>query len=153
MKDASIRISVYKSSDKTALLTLIDLNTPEYFAPSEKSDFDLYLDNAIELYYVIRFEDIIVGCGGINFQNNKSVGVISWDIIHPEYQGKSFGKQLLEFRLAELKKIESVLKIIVRTSQSTSVFYQKQGFEVKEIVPNYWAEGFDLYLMVYLEMD
>ena len=153
MTDTNLLIRPYKASDKTELLTLIDLNTPLYFAPTEKSDFDRYLDSEIELYYVITFEGKTVGCGGINFQDDKSVGVISWDIIHPEYQGKSFGKQLLEFRLEQLKRIESVEKIIVRTSQNTSLFYQKQGFEIKEKVTNYWAEGFDLYFMEYVEKD
>lgn len=83
MKGNNLIIRPYKSSDKTELLTLIDLNTPFYFASTEKSDFDRYLDSEIELYYVITFEDKIVGCGGINFQDDKSVGVISWDMVHP----------------------------------------------------------------------
>jgi ribosomal-protein-alanine N-acetyltransferase len=45
-----------------------------------------------------------------------------------------------------MKEIE---KIIVRTSQITFPFYQKQGFRLKEKIDNYWAEGFDLYYMEY----
>lgn len=149
----TIVIRRYKTSDRSALLNIIDLNIPKYFALDEKADFENYLENELELYYVISFENKIVGCGGINFDEEKTIGVISWDIIDPDYQGKSFGKQLLNYRLAELKSMESIQKIIVRTSQITYNFYQKQGFEVREIISNYWAEGFDLYYMEYYDLE
>ena len=144
-----IVIRPYKSSDKLALLNLIDLNTPKYFALAEKVDFENYLENERELYFVLTFESEIIGCGGINFEEKKTTGIISWDIIHPDYQGKSYGKQLLNHRLDILKQMKSIQRIIVRTSQITYNFYQKQGFQVKEIIRDYWAEGFDLYFMEY----
>jgi len=39
---------------------------------------------------IIELENKIVGCGGINFKD-ETTGVISWGIIHPEFQRKSFG--------------------------------------------------------------
>lgn len=51
-----IVIRSYKSSDKLALLNLIDLNTPKYFALAEKADFENYLENERELYFVLTFE-------------------------------------------------------------------------------------------------
>ena len=87
----SITIREYKSIDKSSVMNLIRLNTPEYFAPEEDNDFSNYLDNEKELYYVLLFNEKIVGCGGINFAENKTIGKIRWDILHPEYQGKSLG--------------------------------------------------------------
>lgn len=147
MNSEKIIIRHYQLEDKSFLLDLIDLNTPKYFAVAEKSDFEHYLENERELYYVISFEEKIIGCGGINFEEEKSIGIISWDIIHPDFHGKGFGKQLLDYRLAELNSKKSVKKIIVRTSQLTYQFYEKAGFKIVEIIPNYWAEGFDLYSM------
>lgn len=149
MEIKSTVIQPYQINDKSELLQLIDLNTPNYFAASEKVDFEKYLLNELELYYVIMSQDKIIGCGGINFESKKTIGIISWDIIHPEYQGKGFGKELLRYRISVLQSMTSIQKIIVRTSQITYEFYQKQGFQLKEIVPNFWAEGFDLYFMEY----
>lgn len=87
-------------------MELIRRNTPEYFAAEEEIDLSDYLDREIESYYVLVTNDRIVGCGKI-----------SWDIIHPDYQGKSLGKQLLEYRIDKLKSIDRVRKITVRTSQ------------------------------------
>ena len=146
----SITIREYKSIDKSTVMNLIRLNTPEYFAPEEEDDFSNYLDNERELYYVLLFNEKIVGCGGINFAENKTIGKISWDILHPEYQGKSLGTRLLEYRIEKLESIKSVQKITVRTSQVAYQFYEKQGFELKEIKKDYWAKGFDMYKMEYL---
>lgn len=139
----------YTYSDKDSVLKLIQLNTPKYFAASEEIDLENYLQNEIDLYYVFEVDGSIVGSGGINFDDSMTIAVLSWDIIDPEYQGKSFGAQILNYRLEQLKKISSVQKIIVRTSQLTHQFYEKNGFKTVEIHKDYWAEGFDMYFMVY----
>lgn len=53
----------------------------------------------------------VVGCGGINFAENKTIGKISWDIIHPDFQGKSLGTKLLKYRIEVLKTIPGIQKI------------------------------------------
>ncbi len=148
-----ITIREYKPADKDAVMNLIRLNTPKYFAPAEEADFSKYLDSERELYYVLLFDAEIVGCGGINFAGNKTIGKISWDILHPQYQGKSLGTQLLTHRIEILKSIHSILKITVRTSQLVYKFYEKQGFKLNEIKKDYWAKGFDMYSMEYKGQD
>lgn len=142
-------IREYQPTDKNVVIDLIRQNTPAYFAPEEEVDFSNYLDSERELYFVLLLNKKIVGCGGINFTNNKAIGKISWDIIHPQYQGKSLGAQLLKYRIEILKSIDSIQKITVRTSQLAYKFYEKQGFTLKEIQKDYWAQGFDMYSMEY----
>ena len=134
-------IRQYQISDKNAVMDLIKRNTPAYFAEEEAADLSKYLDNEIELYYVVLFDNKIVGCGGINFAENKTIGKISWDIIHPDYQGKSLGSQLLAYRIDMLKSIDTIRKITVRTSQLVYQFYEKQGFVLKHTKKGYWAKG------------
>lgn len=144
-----ITIREYKPADKDAVMNLIRLNTPKYFAPTEEADLNKYLDSEREHYYVLLFDGKIVGCGGINFANNETIGKISWDILHPQYQGKSLGTKLLAHRIKILESIDSIQKITVRTSQLVYKFYEKQGFELNEIKKDYWAKGFDMYSMEY----
>ncbi|CCY38535.1 uncharacterized protein BN472_02729 [Tannerella sp. CAG:118] len=151
--DNLIMIREYKSIDKNVVLELIRLNIPKYFASSEEDDFSRYLDSEIELYYVLLFDKKLVGCGGINFSDNRMTGKISWDILHPEYQGKSLGTYLLEYRIKKLKSIDSVQRITVRTSQLAYKFYEKRGFELLEVKKDYWARGFDMYRMEYKIQD
>lgn len=148
-QDNSIVIKEYVPTDKKAVMNLIKLNTPTFFAEEESDDLSKYLDTEIELYYVLIFGEKIVGCGGINFAENRTIGKISWDIIHPDYQGKSLGTKLLKYRIDILKACPNVRKITVRTSQLAYKFYEKQGFVLNEIKQNYWADGFDMYAMRY----
>jgi [ribosomal protein S18]-alanine N-acetyltransferase len=142
-----INIREYSANDKPVLMELLALNTPEYFAPSEREDFDHYLDNEIDLYFVITVDSLVVGCGGINFNNDSKTGKISWDILHPEFQGKSLGTMLLKHRIDLLKSMPSIENIVVRTSQVAYKFYGKSGFISTQIEKDYWAKGFDLYYM------
>ena len=82
-----VTIREYRTTDKDDVMELIRRNTPEYFAAEEEIDLSDYLDREIELYYVLVTNDRIVGCGGINFADDK------------------------------LKSIDRVRKITVRTSQ------------------------------------
>ena len=144
-----ITIREYQTKDKNEVINLIRLNTPEYFAVDEEEDLNKYLETERELYYVLLYDQKIVGCGGINFADNSNIGKISWDIFHPDYQRKSLGTKLLKHRIGILNSIEGIQKITVRTSQVAYKFYEKQGFELIEIKKDYWAEGFDMYNMEY----
>ena len=142
-----ITIREYETNDKDDVINLIRLNTPKFFAIEEDDDLNKYLETEKELYYVLLYDRNIVGCGGINFADGKTIGKISWDIFHPDYQGKSLGTKLLKHRIDKLNSIDSVQKITVRTSQVAYKFYEKQGFKLFETIKDYWADGFDMYNM------
>lgn len=146
---SEMTIRPYTIADKTTLLELLTLNVPKYFAEEEIEDFRLYLEHKVELYYVAQRKNQIVGAGGINFEENRSIAKISWDFIHPEYHKAGIGTRLLAHRLAVLQTMDDVKTILVRTSQLAYSFYQKNGFVLLETVKDYWAEGFDLYRMEY----
>jgi [ribosomal protein S18]-alanine N-acetyltransferase len=142
-------IRKYRPDDKNKILDLFRMNTPAFFSPNEESDLIFYLEHEIELYFVVEVKNEIVGCGGINFKEEGTVGLLSWDFLHPDFQGRGIGTTLLNHRLELLKSIPEVKKIRVRTSQHANSFYEKGGFVRKETVKDYWAKGFDLYLMEY----
>jgi ribosomal protein S18 acetylase RimI-like enzyme len=145
----SLIIRDYSAEDKLGVLAILRLNTPAYFSPDEEVSFIDFLDQKIELYYVVVMNDVIVGAGGINFNEKPTNGFISWGMIHPDYQKQSIGAALLKYRIEKLQKINSIEQIIVRTSQMVYRFYEKNGFVLQNIEKDYWAKGFDLYHMIY----
>lgn len=147
--DQSI-IRPYHSGDKNEVLALFDMNTPAYFAPEERTAFDHYLDHELEYYMVVEVNGQTAGCGGYNINEAEGIGYLSWDMVHPDYQGNSLGRQLVNHRLAQLKELASVQAIHVRTSQHTCAFYEKCGFKLISIKEDYWAENFHLYHMVFI---
>lgn len=148
MHGDDIRIVPYLPAYKDQVLNLLRLNTPRYFDPSEEADLAYYLDHERELYYVVQAGTEIVGCGGINFANEGVTGKISWDILHPDYQGRSIGTQLLAFRIQQLESMGHIREIVVRTSQHAYRFYEKRGFRLDHSVQDYWASGIHLYYMI-----
>lgn len=145
----AVVIREYDERDKGAVIELLKLNTPQYFAPEEEADLIHYLDHEIDHYFVLEYNGAVVGCGGINFSEDGATGKISWDILHPSYQGKGLGSILLNYRIKKLQSFRQIQNISVRTSQMVYKFYEKNGFELKEVIRDYWAEGFDLYQMEY----
>lgn len=142
-----IKIRPYTISDKSAVINLLRLNTPAFFAPAEELDFENYLESELEDYFVIIEKDKFIGCGGINYFPAEKTARISWDMVDSTMHGKGIGKQLVEHRLQLLRKNPEIDLIVVRTSQHTFQFYEKMGFEIKQVEKDYWAEGFDLYEM------
>ena len=140
-----MNIRPFKKTDTERLLQLLRLNTPQYFSPNEEEDLTYYLENKADNYFVLEIEGVIMGCGGFNLTNDKATGKISWDIFHPESQGKGLGTALTRYRIQKMKEIETVKTISVRTSQLVYKFYEKFGLEIREIVKDYWDAGFDLY--------
>ena len=143
----NFEIRAYRPADKETVINLLRLNTPMYFSSEEENDLIYYLENEICAYYVIETEGTVVGSGGYNLTEDKIVGTISWDILHPDWQRKSLGTALLVHRTNELNKIPEVKQIVVRTSQLAYKFYERAGFQLVEIVDNYWAQGYHLYQM------
>lgn len=150
--DQSI-IRPYHPKDKKDVMGLFEMNTPAYFAPEEGAAFDHYLDHELEYYVVVEANGQIAGCGGYNVNEKEGIGYLSWDMIHPDYQGKSLGRKLVNHRLEQLKQLEPVQAIHVRTSQYTYAFYEKCGFQLLSITEDYWAENYHLYHMVFSRQD
>lgn len=145
----TILIRKYNSEDKSKLINVLELNIPKYFSRSEIKDFEDYLNNEIQQYFVVEFNGEVIGSGGINIENNSKTGKISWDFINPNFQGLGVGKKLLDYRIEILKSMKDIEIISVRTSQLAYKFYQKSGFVLKEIQKDFWAEGLDMYIMIY----
>ena len=143
-------IRLYTPSDYSQIIELFRLNTPGYFSPDEEESLIEYLNNHIQYHYVAEIEGMIIGCGGYTVSKDGSTAHIAWDIVHPDSHGKGIGGNLTSLRIEEIKKIESVQTLVVRTSQMAYKFYEKFGFKLKEVTKNYWAPGFDLY---YMESD
>jgi [ribosomal protein S18]-alanine N-acetyltransferase len=142
----------YTPADQPAVLQLLRLNTPTYFAPEEEQDLVHYLEQEREHYFVLEVNNQLVGCGGFNFSGDPTTGKISWDLLHPDFQRQSLGSQLLTYRIAQLQQFTGLQKIIVRTSQLAYRFYEKQGFTLVQTVDDYWGKGFHLYAMEYTRL-
>ena len=142
-----MKIRPYRTTDYPAVLHILSDNVPRYFAPEEVSDLADYLRYEREDYFVVEEEERMVGSGGINYLPDWSTAVLSWGFLHPDFQRRGIGRRLAEHRIEHIKGQNEYIKIRVRTSQLTWLFYQKLGFTLLETQRDYWAKGYDLYHM------
>lgn len=140
-------IREYSIKDKSRVIELLKHNTPKYFDSSEEIDFENYLDNEVEDYFVYEEDSEIIGAGGINYFPEEKLARISWDMIDPRSQGKGIGKKLMQFRINRLTENQTIKLIIVRTTQHVFKFYEKMGFQLEKVEKDFWAKNFDLYQM------
>lgn len=140
-----MKIIEYTSDRNEELFELMTLNTPDYFATEELDDFIYYLDNFADNYYLVEDENRIVACGGFNLTDDHKTARISWDIVHPDFHGSGYGSALIKHRVEQILQIPTVEIILVRTSQLVYRFYEKFGLELREVVKDFWAKGFDMY--------
>lgn len=147
--DSAILIRKFKPEDSTALLQIIKNNTPEYFAVTEIEDYKTYLETEIQDYFVAVLEDKIIAGAGINYDREKQLAKISWDVVDVGFHKQGIGTLLLNHRLEIIATKKHIRSIIVRTSQHAYAFYEKNGFKLLERHKDYWAEGFDMYKMSY----
>ena len=140
-------IKKYTKKDKSVLIELLRQNTPQYFDPSEESEFEYYLDSELEDYFVYENNTKIIGAGGINYFLEDKSARISWDMVDSKSQGSGIGKKLTQHRINYLKGNSQIQIIRVRTSQHAYKFYEKMGFKLEKIKRNYWAKNFDMYIM------
>lgn len=141
------KIRTYDGEDLEGVLSLIRANTPAFFDPSEEEEFKEYLETEREDYFVIVDQGKIIACGGINYFPDDNIARIAWDMIHPDHHCEGLGSKLVKYRLDHIARNASVSKVLVRTSQLVFRFYEKMGFELKEVVKDHWAIGYDMYVM------
>ncbi|MEJ8803521.1 GNAT family N-acetyltransferase [Pontibacter sp. H249] len=138
-------IRAYTNQDKEELIALLKLNIPAYFAEEEEADFVEYLEQHLEDYFVVEENDKLIAAGGLNYFPESGESRISWDVVHPDYQGKGIGRKLTQHRINHVRQNPQINLLIVRTTQLVYKFYEKMGFSLAKTEKDFWAKGFDLY--------
>jgi N-acetylglutamate synthase-like GNAT family acetyltransferase len=140
-------IRPFRRDDKESLLEIFILNTPRFFASEEIVDFESYLNENWKSYLTIERKNEIVGGTGYQITDEGTIGRITWIFFHPDCVGLGLGRQAVEYCLDVFRKVSSIQKIVVTTSQLAHKFFGKFDFQLICTEKDYWGEGLDLYLM------
>ncbi|MEM1645058.1 MAG: ribosomal protein S18-alanine N-acetyltransferase [Ignisphaera sp.] len=103
-----------------------------------------------ELFLVAEINNKIVGyVSGI--LRRDGLGHIVSICIHPAYRRKGLGVKLMEFIEGIFREKFNVCKyrLEVRISNNPAInLYQKLGYRIVGIIPRYYTDGEDAYLMI-----
>ncbi|MBR1565829.1 MAG: GNAT family N-acetyltransferase [Oscillospiraceae bacterium] len=109
-------------------------------ADEQENMIDLYLDRGtmfvLEEDGIIKGECVVTdeGAGVLEIQNLA---------VTQEYQGKGYGKQLIEYVVNRYKNRYKVLQVGTGDSPLTVPFYEHCGFVQHHIIKNYIVDHYD----------
>lgn len=135
---------LYTPQDRDQCLAALDANTPDYFAPQERADYEKFLDDISGEYLVVEVAGRVVGCGGYVIVEDADYAHTSWGMVHPDYKGYGLGKGLLDARLQALRGVPRVKRVRVITSPATESFFRHYDFIVTRRERNGITSGIDL---------
>ena len=108
-------------------------------ADEQENMIDRYLDKGT-MYILedngVKAECVVldVGDGVLEIKNIATV---------PQFQGKGYGKALIEFIVKKYRGKYSILQVGTGDSPSTIPFYEKCGFVRSHIVENFFIDNYD----------
>ena len=104
-------------------------------------------ENMVERYlekgtmYVLEDDEVKAEC--VVTDEGKGILEIKNIAVVPEYQGKGYGKMLLDFIACKYAGSYSVLQVGTGDSPLTIPFYEKCGFVRSHIVPRFFTDNYD----------
>ena len=134
--------------------TVLPENYPTFFYYDVYRNWgDVFLvavcDGRIVGYIMNRIETKINKNSLFHWKTYKVGHVISIAVL-PEYRNKGIGSTLLTRAIELMKKNYGVKKVYleVRVSNEGAIrLYNKFGFQIEDVIPHYYRDGEDAYLM------
>ena len=102
------------------------------------NDFDILVSEVASrgIFYLVEFEGVIMGMGALD-QITEKAGVIKRMYVRPAYQGKGYGKALLQKLLQEVKEFRCH-SVYLETGLSFTAaqhLYRSVGFVERDAYP------------------
>ena len=142
-----ITLRPYLPTDAEPLLTVFRKNVPIAFAVVEIDEYARFLPQNNDPYFVAECNGRVAGACGYYLILENSVARICWILSDPDVSGSGVGGALLEHVLNQILIHPTVAVIECQTSQVAYQFFEKFGFVLRNMEPNHWAPGLDLYFM------
>ena len=101
------------------------------------------IDRYIEKGTVYVLDDDGVKCQCVVTDEGNGILEIKNIATKPEYQGKGYGKKLIDFLIMNYRETYSVLQVGTGDSPLTVPFYEKCGFTRSHSIKNFFTDYYD----------
>ena len=108
-------------------------------ADEQENMIDHYLEKGI--MYVLEDGNVKAEC--VVTDEDNGILEIKNIATAPEYQGKGYGKALIDFVAAKYKGKYSILQVGTGDSPLTVPFYEKSGFVRSHSIKNFFIDNYD----------
>ena len=101
------------------------------------------IDRYIEKGTVYVLDDDGVKCQCVVTDEGNGILEIKNIATKPEYQGKGYGKKLIDFLIMNYRETYSILQVGTGDSPLTVPFYEKCGFIRSHSIKNFFTDHYD----------
>lgn len=134
-------IREFQPGDTADCLAVFDSNTPTYFRPHERADYEHFLAAPPGPYFVVESDSgEVLACGGY-VQDCETTAVLTYGMVRADHHGQSLGTRLLQERLQSISRELDVPIVTVNTTQLTEGFFARFGFQTESVTPDRYAPG------------
>lgn len=148
-----LEIRSARIEDKDDILAVIGSYPFKWDKRIARKYYDNYFPNKTTLFkgdevYALVDGNEIIGVIGYFLDRFETKNYwLGWFYVHRNYQGKAYGKKLLEYVIKKLKK-EGVKKLFVDTSSNkfysnALMTYLENGFRIEAVIRDYYERGED----------
>jgi len=117
----------YTPSHRQACLALFDANCPEFFAPNEREDYEVFLSGPLaEDYEVCLRGGAVVAAYGLEGKQAAKRVEVRWILVDPAAQGEGLGRAMME-RLSEKARARGVEVLEIGASHRSAPFFAHFG--------------------------
>ncbi len=144
----------YTIADRAACLELFDSNCPEYFAPSERRDYEAFLDTKAHLvaeahpgraasaYTVCLSDARVCGAYGLLFGPGNGRARLRWIMIDASERGRGMGTTIMH-RVLQRLAASTARVLDITTSHKATAFFERFGARETARIPDGWGGGLD----------
>jgi hypothetical protein len=136
-----LHFRLYTDADQDSCIKIFKSNTPQFFGLDELADFRKFLDTLPCPYYVLTRNNEVLACGGYGVDRKKNTIVLAWGMARLDVHKQGLGTFLLLERLKQIYKEYGDTVVEVDTSQHSKGFFERFGFEARNITEDYYAPG------------
>lgn len=146
-----LEIRPYLAADRQACLAIFRSNLPRYFDPSELPEFEEFLAQSTQDYFVAQRGGVVLACGGCYVRDG--VGYLSWGMVSRAHHHAKMGTALLAWRVDLVFSQPDIAEIRIDTSQHTAGFFARHGFQTTRQTADGFGVGIDQVSMSLLRAD
>ena len=131
----------FRSADTAACLAIFDANCPEFFAPNERADYEIFLEALPESYEVCEVADRIVAAFGL-ICTARDTERLNWIMLHPDSKGRGLGSEIMRRVISQARASRSPL-IKIAASHRSAPFFARFGAVAVATEQDGWGPGMD----------
>jgi GNAT superfamily N-acetyltransferase len=136
---AQITFRPYSSADRDICLAIFYANCPEFFAVSERIDYERFLDSDPVGYELCLYNGSIAGAYGLT-GNGAARQNLSWILLSPRTQRSGIGSAIMR-KVLSLAKMAGSAQIHIAASHLSAPFFATFGAVAVRESKNGWGAG------------